>query len=171
MARARGFDIQTPVLAAGLAAAGAIGAVLGAAHLARPDDFAARLAVVEQKMARVRELGAGAGRPDTFPADAACAQTARGAEDVRRQIAGLASQLNLEVSQLDVAPTPPAGSSRLAPLQLRFEVDGPYAGAVDLVRRLETVRPMVFVDTVDLTSKTSSVTLAVSGRAFCSAPQ
>jgi hypothetical protein len=50
----------------------------------------------------------------------------------------------------------------------RFQASGSYESALMAMDQLAKRRPQVFADTVDLTSKTSSVTLVFSGRVFCS---
>ncbi|UTP39753.1 GspMb/PilO family protein [Phenylobacterium sp. LH3H17] len=153
----------------GAVAGCALGLGMLLATIAAPKAVETRARALEAQVPEIARLmrpgrGAATLQPGTI-----CAGTpARQAQDLRAQLTSLAGERQLGLTALDVRIEPAADPrSKVTPIRFRFEVSGPYDGAIELLRRLAANRPMVFADTVDLSSQTSSVTLAFSGRVFC----
>lgn len=157
------------VPALGLALTGLVAAV-GLAALATPSDFDARLAAVERDTEVARRQLRQRAPADALPIDGACrAASAREIAALRTALGRTAETFRLQSVTVEVEPDPAADSARLTALRIRMDASGPYDAALGALQHLSTVRPMVFVDQVDLASKTSFVTLSVRGHAFCSA--
>jgi hypothetical protein len=141
------------------------------AALARPSGYEVRIAAATQNAERLRRLLAGDPTTGPFGWDAICRQTPdREVQQLRKDIAVQADAAKLTVGGLEVGPDyQEALGDTLSPLRVRLEAQGPYQGAVSLLAVLAQSRPTLFVDSVDLTSRTSSVTLKLSGRVYCSA--
>lgn len=153
-----------------LAIAAAVAAVAGATSWSKPHDFETRVAAVNTQLRTARSLAAGA-VARRFPADALCSLSNGGAsERVGAQVKALAADAQFDHLDVQVSPTRER-SGELIPLVVHVSGSGSYEGTLGLLQRLSTLRPMLFVDTLDLASKTSFVTFTLSGRVFCSAPQ
>ena len=88
---------------------------------------------------------------------------------LRDAVAAAASASGVGKPLVEVRPaSPSAGENTLSAVTFRIEAEGGYEAALDLLARISDVRPVIFVDTVDLRSATSFVTISVSGRAYCS---
>ena len=169
------MSARKPALASAVAGVGValVCAVLSAAVLAavaRPRDFGLRLAKVEADAASAERLLHKRDLPQALPADGVCPSLSpEAAQRLRSDLARVGEAFRLEHIVVEVAPEPPArGSDPLAALRIRLEASGQYDAALGALSRLEDVRPIVFIDSADIASKTSFVTLAVSGRAYCS---
>lgn len=162
------LDLQSLMLTAAIGLAVAVAAGLGLAGLSTPAAFSTRLENLDlrlDELQRLSKLYAGAGGNRT---DAICGRPAVEEADVLRQvIMGDAAALGLTVVRAEVSPAAQRPNSPLIPLSVRLEANGPYEGALTLLAHLQKFSPEVFADSMDLTSKTTSVTLAFSGRAFC----
>ena len=151
-------------LAGGLAA---LLAATGLAALARPADRATRIAALEVKLDRLHRLDRAPVGGLVYPKGSVCRDGAvRGAAMVEQTLRAGLGQAKLvrisfepEAASLDATPTAVA---------LRFETEGSYEDATALLSTLDTVRPAIFVDTVDLETRTSAVSLHFSGRFYCS---
>lgn len=150
--------------------AGALAAVLaaaGLAALARPADRAARMAALEIKLDRLHRLDRPPVGGRVHPKGAVCRDGAtRGAAMVEQKLrAGLGQAKLVRISfepQVAISGAVPSA------VALRFETEGSYEDATALLSALDTVRPAIFVDTVDLETRTSAVSLHFSGRFYCS---
>lgn len=155
-------------IAGGIALCAAV--VMGVAlpSLSAPKDFHPRLEALETGAAEVRRLSRTGRGAKPMRASAVCADAGEAASQLRQTLSQDAAQLKLDISRVDVAP---AGEETggLAVLDIRFEAGGGYDAALAMLERLDRLQPQIFADTVDLTSRTSSVTISFSGRAFCAA--
>jgi len=155
------------VAAAIIGGAAAMATASGLSALARPDDRSARLAQVEQKLDRLEALERGAaGAGASFPRGAVCREgVGRGTMLVEQKVRAGLGQAKLQA--ITFAPSVPVGESLMA-VAFRFETIGPYEDVTALLRDLDQARPVLFADTVELTSKTSAVSLQFSGHFYCS---
>jgi hypothetical protein len=153
----------------GIAVGLALAAVAGLVALAKPRDFEARVAQVEAQTAEAATLLAGRSGTKAYPAGAVCPEASPAeAAKLQAQLAQALGAAQLEPARLEIQPG--AASRGLAPLAFEVEAGGSYEAAMAGLQQLSALRPMVIVDTADLVSRTSSVTLAISGRVYCSAP-
>ncbi|MFZ3004788.1 MAG: hypothetical protein WA047_01345 [Phenylobacterium sp.] len=154
-------------IAAGLALAAALVLGVTLTALSTPKDFKSRLSTVEQQTVETRGMLRARGT-SLFSPDAVCNRSAEAeANALREELATYGARLNLRLSGLSAAPEVTT-TDGLAGVRLRFQASGSYESALMALDQLAKRRPQVFADTVDLTSKTSSVTLVFSGRLFCS---
>ena len=157
-------------VATAIAGVCAIAAVWGASAIGRPSNLDDRVTTASRNLEVGRRAVRAAKAPNTYPRGAVCAEASDAAiERLRRQIATQSAGLGVELTAFEAAPGAMAGG--LSTLDLRLDLRGPYEGTLELLKRMEELRPMVFLDTADLTSKAAFVTLSLSGRAFCSAPR
>jgi len=158
-------------LAIGVATASALAMGLVLAGVSSPPDFRTRLTALETQVQQTRTLMRPLPAEGLYPADAICRGDANAAvKALRDNLSAFAAQAGLSLDTLDIRPEPVAGEpGLLTPVRLRFTATGSYESVVMLLAALSRLRPDVFADGVDLTSKTSNVTLSFSGRAFCAA--
>jgi hypothetical protein len=157
-------------LAVGLALLCAVAVAAGLGRLAQPSRFDARMAIVERDSEHAATLLRAPSSIGGANLTCSSASSAEG-ERLRGQLAAMASTLPLQHASVEVSPEPAPPASTLATLAVRLSGAGPYDAALAALGRLAAIRPLVFVDTVDLTSKTSFVTFSISGRVFCAAPR
>lgn len=163
-------ETKDMLTAAGIAAACALTMAVLLASVATPASKE-RIAAVETRADRAARMFRPARNVNAFGPDAVCARSPEAqAQVLRESLAGLAGESGVEVRGVDARPMTdgPAGG-KLVPVRLKFEAVGSYESIVLLLDTLGRQRPEVFVDALDLTAKTSNVTLAFSGRVFCSA--
>jgi len=164
-------QIREAALMVAIAVASAVMTVWGASSLAKPSDFDARLAAVDHASQSAARMLRPSDRRPIPPAGAICTTAVVGAPKLRAELERQIVAAGLQASGVAVAASEPAAaSSPLAPLKVTLEAHGSYDGAMALIGRLAEARPLVFVDTADLVSKTSEVSLSITGRAYCSAP-
>jgi hypothetical protein len=160
------FETSTAVA---MAAVGLVCAVLTGVLvtvMSKPSGFEDRLAVLQTRTELAERMTqrnmAGVAEPL-----GACANGPSG------QLQALKDQITAESTRLSLQPS--AVETRIAdltergvtPIGVKFEVSGSYQSALSLLSALSARRPMMFVDSVDLVSRTSNVTLSVQGRVFC----
>lgn len=157
-------------IAAAVALSCALAFSLALAALSTPKDFTEGLSSIAGQADQAAKLLQRGQRDERLAKGQVCSRPVEEeAQVLQTSLAGQASQLRLSLSNVDVRAgerTDPR--SRLTPVLIRFEVSGAYGDAVAMLDGLGAAQPEVFVDTVDLASNTSSVTLAFSGRVFCS---
>lgn len=159
------------MMAVGVGGACALLLAVVLASIARPSDLQARTATISDRIETASGLFRPARNSSTFGPDAVCAQAPEAqAEALRTSLTNYAGQGGIEVRGIDARPMDAgAGGAKLVPVRLKFEAIGSYEAIVLLLENLGRQRPEVFVDALDLTAKTSNVTLAFTGRVFCSA--
>jgi len=163
------LNTQNAMVAAGLALAGAVTMGVLLASLSAPPHFRARVAALKQQADEASRLLRPARMDGAAGVGSVCARAGEQPEALRKDLADYASQLGLQLSGVDIVTEPDVGAHEaLTPLQLRFEATGGYDGALGLLDLLSRRQPDVFVETVDLTSNVSSVTIAFSGHVYCS---
>jgi hypothetical protein len=164
-------NVRQAVLAVGVAAASALAMSLILAGASSPPDFRARLAALETQAQQTSELMRPLPAGSLYPADALCGRdTAAAARKLHDGLSAAVAQASLTLDSLEVRPDLDTSEpATLKPLRVRLSATGPYEGVVMLLATLSRQRPDVFADGVDLTGKTSNVTMSFSGRVFCSA--
>lgn len=134
--------------------------------LSKPTGFEDRIAVLTARTdlaERMIQRGLGGA---TEPLGACISGPSGQIQALKDEIAADAQRLSLQSGPLEtrLADLTEGG---VTPIGLKLEVRGSYQAAMSLLDTLSARRPMLFVDTVDLTSKSSSVTLTLQGRVFC----
>lgn len=162
--------LSGPSLAFAAALAGGLAALLaatGLAALARPADRAARVAALEAKLDGLHRLERAPIGGLVYPKGAVCRDGAtRGAAGVEQKLRAGLGQAKLV--RLSFEPEPATLGAAPTAVVLRFETEGSYEDATALLSALDTARPVLFVDAVDLETRTSAVSLHFSGRFYCS---
>jgi hypothetical protein len=152
--------------ATGLAVVAAAAAVFGLLALAKPDHFDERLVAIHDQSLLAKQMAAKTS-PPLFPPDALC-KLAPQAEAEKLNVDLRAAAQAAQLKQMDVQVTPQAATDEdLLPLTVRVDASGDYESILGLLQRLSSIRPLLFIDTVDLASKTSFVTFTLSGRVLC----
>lgn len=164
-----GLDTRWMVLFASLAGGVAIIFALSLAAITSPARLEPRLGDLEagaQKLGRVDRHDRGLAQ---YPTDAVCSRgTAAQGNELRSSLKALVAAQSLALDNLSVGPDDQTPlSETLSAIRVRIQVSGSYEGAVAMLQSLSQMRPTVFVETFDLTSKTTSVSLSLSGRVFC----
>lgn len=155
-------------LAAVAGAAAALAFGLGLTAISRPANLAERLDGLETKADEAGRILRARRDLDVSP-DAVCTRDpGEQAAALRTLLSQVTAQQNLEVGSMEVSPDAPERSG-MVPVRVRFEVTGGYDASLTALEALSRARPQIFVDAVDLASKTSSVTLTFTGRVFCAA--
>jgi hypothetical protein len=163
----RPLDVAAAI---GIATLSATVAAFALQALAKPGDFEARLESLQARTAATAAAVKARGAAP-LPAGALCitAPTAAAAK-VTADLKTAAADLALE--HVDVVATPQAQTLEdLIPISVQVSATGPYDADLQLLQRLSGLRPLLLVDTADLTGKTSVVTFKLSGRVLCSAPR
>jgi len=158
-------------LAAGMAVLFAASIGLSLAALAKPSETDARISVRQQKIRALEQVFQARTSPRLYPADAICRQRPdQAAAQLRTLITGQAQAAKLAVTAVEIGSDPqaPLGET-LAPLRIQLTTQGAYDATLSLMATMARYRPMIFVDAVDLSSKTSSVSLKFSGHLYCAA--
>lgn len=141
------------------------------AGLARPDDYEARVAALQQSLTEIQQ-GAPGQQIAGFNEKTLCrGALIPAASAVRSDLIHQASAAGMTLKALESSPG--AGAGELNAIDVSFTAEGGYDGAVKLIGALEDARPEVFVDSVQLAPQGGQVALKVKGRAFCwnSAPR
>jgi hypothetical protein len=136
----------------------------------RPPGLAESVAKITRQVDEIERLGARFKGFSPYPADAVCETSASSATGAFRQrLQTAASNVGVNLANVAAAPgEPDEASGGLQPIAVRFEASGQYAAVVGLLQTLAKFRPSLFVDSVDLKSETTSVSLQFSGHLFCS---
>ena len=143
-------------------------AATGLSALAKPSHYADRRAALERQVEQIERLQNTPRSGATYPKGAVCrGGLDQGAKQVEQALRAAAGP-DVTVSNLVIEDLPQADSPGLRAARVRFEAVGGYDQALALLTALQPLRPVIFADSVDLTSKTSSIALNFSGRFYCS---
>ena len=170
MSGVRNLDANLAVPAVTLAALAGVIFFTILILVARPSGFSARVAQVTADQENIDALRQGSAEPMRFPAKAVCTEpAASAAETLRRRVQSDATAVNVAVGPVAATPGPAdQAAGGLSPVAVQFEATGSYDGVLGLLGQLSKQQPEVFVDSVDLQSKISVVTLKLGGRIYCS---
>jgi len=167
----RNREIPGPALALGatlIAASGALVFCWGLAAIARPADLKARVAALEVQAERTQTLLRRRGGTADYPAGAVCPGLSEAQlEPVRQRLRASLAGANLSVGKILVARSPTPSFEAITPVNVQFETKGAYEATLLMLDNLSRQTPLLYVDTVDLRSRTDSVNLQLSGRIYC----
>ena len=150
----------------------AIGGYWALSALSTPQHFGSRLADAEARITRAQSLANQPHDASVYLRHALC----RGSPDqvadmVRMEVARAAEQARVTAPQVVVTPVDAQGGEAGAyPVMFTVETMDRYDLVLAFLGRLSQAEPQVFADTLDLTSKTSAVSLKLTGRVLCSTP-
>jgi hypothetical protein len=168
MKRSDGAQPRDLAMAGAAAASTALALVLLLTTLATPKDFNTRLADLTSAAEATQRLARPIRNAEILPAGAICEAAGEGARTLAASLRDAAAQAGLQAVRVSVMPQGgQAVRGRLATLDVRFEAEGGYDAALQMLDVIGRQKPQVFADTVDLTSKAAAVSLSFSGRAFC----
>ncbi len=137
--------------------------------MARPPHMRARLdrleAAIQQVQSRARQPMTGS----VYLAHALCrSPPATAAELVRTELVRAAVGARLNSAQVILAPTTMADASeRTFPVLFTVQATDRYDLVLGFLQKLAAAEPQVFADTIDLASRTSAVSLKLTGRVVC----
>jgi hypothetical protein len=157
------------MLALAVAASGAalMGLILVTASAA--PNMKARLEALDVRTERIQALSRQAPADAMGPPDSLCHQDpAEAAKREHDAVAVLGAQANVTLDAVDARPDLSGDTQAgLTPIRLRVSATGSYESIMALLAALSRQRPLVYVDSLDLTPKVSNVTAVISGRSFC----
>jgi hypothetical protein len=157
------FDISAAVAGA---IACALLVTLGLRAAATPTDARERLVALNGQVDEAARL---LGQPSPGGAiDATCGGADSGISRVRSALTAVANKAGVSQATIDVRAAPADGN--VTPLIVHFEATGDYSGVIHALSDMTVIKPTLLVDTVDITAHTSTATLSLTGRSFCSAP-
>jgi hypothetical protein len=162
--------LQEALVAGGLAAVAAAAAVFGMLSITKPGHFDARVADLQGKVDSARRMMPAVATRAFAPTALCSAAPQAAADKLSADLKTAAHSLQLNNVDVQVSPQREVDGG-LVPLTVRFNASGQYTAMLAVLQKLSGLRPVLFVDTVDLTSKTSFVTFSLSGRVLCSAPR
>lgn len=154
-------------IAGGVMASAALAFGVLLATLASPSNFNARLEALYRGVGDAQRLARPVRGATILPAGAVCASAADATTSLSTALREAAGQAQLQAIRVQVATEPRRGRTGLVPLRIRFEAEGGYDAALQMLDLIGRQQPQVFADTTDLVSKGATVSLAFSGRAFC----
>ena len=134
-----------------------------------PPNDKLRLAALRAKAGDLERIGRDTG---LRTASLVCERSAtQEAPELISAVDAESRKLNLRLTGVEAFAEPLEGGAgnMPAPVVLRFTTQGSYEGAVQLLDQLSRSQPTVFVDSIDLRSRTSQVELKFVGRVFCAA--
>lgn len=137
--------------------------------LSTPPRLKARMDLIETGIGQVE---ASARRPsisNVYLHHALCHGPSSAAQEVvRTELSNAASEAGLSGAQIALTPASEADMSQRAyPVLFDVEATDRYDLVLGYLQRLASAEPQIFADTIDLTSKTSAVSLKITGRVLC----
>lgn len=164
-------EIPGPALALVATLIAAISALVfcwSLAAIARPTDLKARVAALEVQAERTQTLLRRRGGNADYPAGSVCpGLTETQLEPIRKQLGMAITGSNLSLGKISVARSSTPSLEAITPIDVSFETNGAYEATLLMLDNLSRQTPLLYVDTVDLRSRTGSVNLQLSGRIYC----
>lgn len=160
------LDVYGVSIAALVAVVLATMTAYGLAALAKPSDYKARVAALEQKADLIERLSKAAPAAKPHPTGAACREaSAQQMGAFRDGLAARAALARLTPVSFSIMPAQDQGG--LAQVAFQLETVGPYDGTAQFLSAMSGNVPEIFVERVDLVSRSGSVSLRFSGRFYC----
>lgn len=163
------FDMSVVTLGAAVGVVSAVGLFFTLSAVAKPAQFKARMTALEAQADLIDRLNKAPGDARAYSAQAVCPSASPEAiEALRQRFSTEAGRASVALSNNVVSPEEAASTdAQLTPLVFEIEGEGAYGGVIGLLSGLAKSQPEVFIDTLDLKSKTATVTLKLSGHMFC----
>ncbi len=138
------------------------------AAIARPADLKERVAVLEAQAERTQILLRRRGGTADYPAGAVCPGLSEAQlEPIRQRLQAAVAAANLSAGKFSVTRASVPSLEAITSVEVRFETNGAYDATLLMLDNLSRQTPLLYVDTVDLRSRTDSVNLQLSGRIYC----
>jgi len=169
--RARQPDVGLVAGAVAGAALLALSSFMLLSKIATPADLSARLTAAGAQVDRAQRLAGGGADPAAYGKGALCSQPAEvAAPAIRSGALAIANAAGLSATDVKALPRRLDFEHGTPSVDLQIRADGRYDAIVQMLGRLSAARPQIFVDTLDLESRTSAVSLKLSGHVFCRTP-
>ena len=153
------------VVAAVAAAMAAFAALSG---LSTPARLGGRIDALEANIERARAVLERPREPSHYLSDPIChAGSSNAADVVRAELSRAASQSGLAPPNVTIAGGGADPTSQIYPVMFTVDVTDRYDLILGFLDRLAQSEPEVFADSLDLVSKTSAVSLKLTGRVEC----
>lgn len=146
----------------------ATGAYAGLAAYGQPENFNNRVANLEDRVTEIRRLSRAPAAARAYRAGALCVGADPEAlSAISSDLQSRASGLGLTLVSLALTPATPrqGGVDRV---DLQVEVTGPYPAVTGMLGSFAAQTPRMFVDRLDLTDRTTTVSLRFTGHFYCS---
>jgi hypothetical protein len=151
-----------------LGVAMAVGTLAMLSVASKPSRLDARMDVLEANIARTQVALARPGIRSHYLPDPICHTSAASAGDlVRAELGQAAQESGLAKPTITFAANADDLTSEPFPVMFTVEVTDRYDLVLGFLDRLAQREPEVFADSLDLTSKTSAVSLKLVGRVEC----
>lgn len=138
------------------------------AAIARPADLKERVAALKAQAERIQILLRRRGGIADYPAGAVCPGLSEAQlEPIRQRLRATATGANLSLEKFSVVRSSASGSEAITPIDVRLETNGAYEATLLTLDNLSRQVPLLYVDTVDLRSRTNAINLQLSGRFYC----
>ena len=168
MNRTRMPDTTLIALATLAGVAVAVGAYASLATISTPSHLGKRMDALEAEIESTQTAFSRPRDPSHYLPDPICRVGPSSAgEQVRAELTAAARQSGLAVPAITLASSRDDLSSEVFPVMFTLDVTDRYDLVLSFLNRLAQSEPEVFADSVDLTSKTSAVSLKLTGRVEC----
>lgn len=164
-------EMPGPALALVATLVGASSALIfcwGLAAVARPANLNERVQALQAQSERVQTLLRRRGGTTDYPPGAICPGLSEvQLEPIRQQLRAAVAGAGLDPQKVSVARSAAPSLEAIAPVDVRLETNGAYGPTLLMLDALSRQTPLLYVDTVDLRSRTDTVNLQLSGRLYC----
>lgn len=138
------------------------------ANLSKPTAFETRLAKVAGDVDRTQRLAQAGGSANSHRPRAVCpGPGADNLEAVRSAFFAAAARAGVSSPAVSLTSLDEGEHAALAPVRVSLQASGGYDAVLGMLGQFERLEPEVFVDVLELKSKTSSVDLKLSGKVYC----
>lgn len=168
MKRSKTITARDLLIPGAIAAGAATGFAVVLSMIATPGDLSERASNVSTRADALQHDFGSARSPQPADLRRVCfTPVERAKYDLQSAIANAAGPQGVTISDFRASADPTIVSGAIQPVVFHFAATGPYDGVVGILRRLAANKSEVFVDSADLVSNTTNVTLSFTGRLFC----
>lgn len=154
--------------AAILLVAGIFSAWLFLTWLSKPAEYASRVAEVTHRLDRAEALASVAAIDGTHSPHAVCpSPSGDSLGAVKTTFLAAASGSGLASPVITLSPLDAGENAPLAPVRVSMQATGSNEAIMGLLGQLERGAPELFVDRLDLRSKSSAVDFVLTGKVYC----
>lgn len=151
-----------------LGVAAALGGFAALSALSTPSRLRGRVEALEASIERTQGILSRPRDPAHYLSAPLChARAAEAGNIVRQEISAAAKASGLAAPTVTMSPNVEDLASQTFPVMFTVDVTDRYDLVLGFLGRLAQSEPEVFADSLDLTSKTSAVSLKLTGRVEC----